>query len=163
MNFISITQYFNKLHSALFALMIVPLLLFIALYFLLPEMPPVPRTEYFILREYCIMIVSAVLVAWLMATIIFNKKIKSARNEQGLGAKLDKYFQITIVRYRLLSTASLLMAFGLYLTRSDIFSGLYLAGLIVSAVLWPTGRKVTHDLRLKGDEREMVYFKKDAF
>jgi hypothetical protein len=56
-----------------------------------------------------------------------------------------------------------LMALGLYLTLSDIFSGLYLAGLIVSAVLWPTCRKVTHDLRLKGDEREMVYFKKDAF
>lgn len=157
MNFITISQYFNKLHTALFLLLIVPLLVFIALYFFLAGMPPDPQMEYLII------IPSAVLLDWLLATIIFNKKIKSARNAQGLGAKLDKYFGITIVRYRFLSAGSLMTALGLYLTRSDIFTGLYFACLIGCAALWPSSRKATRDLGLKGDEREMVYFKKDTF
>ena len=158
MNFISITQYFNKLHSALLGLLIVPLLVFIALYFFLNGSPPSPRNAYLIM-----IVSSAMLMDWWVAMLIFNKKIKSARNEQGLGRKLDKYFQITIVRYSLFSSGSLIMALGLYLSRNDIFAGLYLAGLVVAGILWPTGAKACSDLRLRGDEREMVYFKKDVF
>lgn len=157
MNFITIGQYFNKLHSALFLLLTVPLLVFITLYFSPAEMPPDPR------MEFLIGLPSAALADWLLATIFFNKKIKSARNAQGLGAKLNKYFEITIVRYGLVSAGSLILAVGLCLTESDIFTGVYLAGLAGSAVLWPTSRKVARDLALRGDEREMVYFKKDAF
>lgn len=157
MNFITIAQYFNRLHSALFLLLIAPLLVFIALYFFPAESPPDAPIEYLTILP------SAALLDWFVATIIFNKKIKSARNAQGLGAKLDKYFRITIVRYRFLSVGSLMTALGLYLTRSDIFTGLYLACLIGCAALWPSSRKATRDLRLKGDEREMVYFKKDTF
>jgi hypothetical protein len=156
MNFITISQYFNKLHSVLFALLIVPLIVFIARY-VFGQLSADQDIKYFVI------IPSFVLLDWLMATLIFNKKIKSARNAQGLGAKLDKYFHITIVRFCFLSLASLTMALGLHLTGSDVFMWLYLAGLIGSAFLWPSGRKVSADLRLKGDEREMVYYKKDRF
>jgi hypothetical protein len=157
MDFITITQYFNKLHSALLVLLIVPLLVFIALYFFLDELPTSPA------KEYLIIIPTAVLIDWLVAMLIFNKKIKSVGNEQGLGIKLDKYFKITIVRYSLLSSGSFILALGFYLYGSDLLTALYLAGLVLAGILWPTGRKVCSDLRLKGDEREMVYFKKDVF
>ena len=157
MDFITITQYFNKLQSALFLLLIAPLLVFIALYVFVNGMPPDPRSEYFIIFP------AVVLTDWLMAVIIFNKKIKSVRNEQGLGAKLAKYFSIAIVRYSLLSAGSLILALGLYLSGSDLFIVLYAVGLVLSTIVWPTGRRVCHDLRLKGDEREMVYYKKDNF
>jgi len=157
MSFITITQYFNKLQIVLFALLIVPLLGFIALYFFVSGMPPDPRMEYYII------IPTAVLLDWLVAMIIFNKKIKSARNTQGLGAKLDKYFELTIVRYCILSSSSFILAVGFYLSKSDFFTAMYLAGLVLSGILWPTGRRVSDDLRLRGDEREMVYFKKDTF
>ncbi len=157
MKFFTITQYFNKLQSALFMLLMGPLLLFIALYFYIAGQPVDPRMEYFIF------IPLAVLLDWLTAMILFNKKIKSARNAQGLGAKLDKYFGLTIVRYVFLSSGSLLMALGFYLSGSDIFAAIYGTGLILSALLWPTSRKVCRDLGLRGDEYEMVYFKKDSF
>ena len=132
-----------------------PLLVFIALYSHLSRMPPDPRMEYFNILP------AIVLLDWLMAMIIFNKKIKSVRNEQGLGLKLEKYFRSTIVRYSLLSSGSLVMALGLYLTKSDVFTWMYIAGLVLSGILWPTGHKISNDLGLRGDEREMVYFKKD--
>lgn len=157
MTFITIGQYFNKLHSGLFTLLIIPVMVFSALYFFVGGKEPDPRMEYYLI------VGTAVLLDWAMAMVIFNKKIKSARNEQGLGAKLDKYFKITIVRYGILSSASLMLALGLYLTRSDFFTAMYVAGLIFSGTLWPTGRKVSEDLRLRGDERQMVYFKKDKW
>jgi hypothetical protein len=157
MDFISITQYFNKLQSALFLLLIGPLLVFIVLHFYLGE------TAADVRIDYVVAISVAVVADWLVAAILFNKKIKSVRNAQGLGAKLDKYFGITIVRFAFLSSASLLMALGFYLSGSDVFTTIYLLGLIISALVWPTSPRVCRHLRLRGDEREMVYFKKDTF
>ena len=156
MNFISIHQYFNKLQIVFLVLLIVPLLAFIALYFFAPESLLAPRMELYV-------IVSLAAVAdWILAMIIFNKKIKSARNEQGLGAKLDKYFYITIVRYTFLSTSALMLAAGFFLTQANLFTALYLVNLIGVLLLRPTGPRIAGELMLRGDEREMVYFKRDS-
>lgn len=56
----------------------------------------------------------------------------------------------------------MILAVGFYLTRNDLFTVLYVAGLLFSVMVWPTGPRVSADLMLRGDEREMVYFKKDA-
>ena len=122
MSFITITQYFNKLHSALFVLLMVPLLLFIALYLITDATPPLARAEFQII------IASVVLADWVAAIKIFNKKIKSARIDQGLGAKLDKYFRGTIVCYSLLSFASLMLAIGFHFSGNDVFLGFSAGG-----------------------------------
>ena len=157
MNFITISQYFNKLQSALFTLLIVPLLVFSALYYFAGGEETDPPIAHYVI------IGATVFGGWVAAMVIFDKKIKSSRNEQGLGVKLENYFRITIVRHSILSVASLLLALGLYLTGSDFFTAMYIAGLVLSGLLWPTGRKVSNDLRLRGDERQMVYYKKDNF
>ena len=153
MTFFSIHQYFNRLHSALFLLLMAPLLAFIGLHLTEAEEGE-PAHHFYAL-------IPVALLVWLFAMAIFNKKIKSARNEQGLGAKLEKYFEITIVRYALFSCGSLLLALGLYFSRSELFTACYLGGLVLGGALWPFAAKVCRDLKLKGDEREMVYFKKD--
>lgn len=156
MNFISIQQYFNKLQIVFLILLIIPLLAFIALYFFAPESLFVPRKELYIIVSL------AVVTDWILAMKIFNKKIKSARNEQGLGAKLDKYFYITIVRSSFLSTSALMLAAGFFLTQGSLFTALYVVNLVVALMLWPTGPRIARELMLRGDEREMVYFKKDS-
>jgi hypothetical protein len=157
MNFFTIAQYFNKLNSVLFLLMMMPLLGFIAIYFFPNPSPAGPWDNT------VIGIFSLVTLGWILAKIRFDKKIKSVRNAQGLGTKLDNYFEITIVRYSFLSAGSLLLALGLYLSDNDVFAVVYFAGLVLSALHWPTAGKACRDLKLKGDEREMVYFKKDRF
>lgn len=157
MNFISISQYLNKLQILFFVLLMAPLLVFIALYFFFPDNPVEPRTEYLIILPF------AAFVDLFLGMTIFNKKIKSARTAQGLGAKLDKYFQITIVRYSFLASGGLLLALGFYLTGSDVFSALYVVVLVLSAIYWPTGGRVCKELMLRGDEREMVFYRKDRF
>ena len=157
MNFITINQYFNKLQIAFLVSLMGPLLVFIAFYFFATE----SKQELSI--DYYLGIPALALLAWFLALTIFNKKIKSVRNAQGLGAKLEKYFSITIVRYCLVSLANLILAGGFYVTRGDVFTALYLVSMVLSTFFWPTGRKVSGDLMLRGDEREMVYFRKDKF
>ena len=157
MSFITISQYLNKLQILFFLLLMVPLLVFIAVYFFIPDKPADPRMEYFIL------IPSAAFLDWLLAMILFDKQIKSARNAQGLGAKLAKYSEITTVRYCFHCCAGLILALGLFLSASDVFTVFYMASLGLSLLYWPTGRRVSRELMLKGDEREMVYFRKDKF
>lgn len=157
MTFISISQYLNKLQILFFLLLMPPLLVFIALYFLFPDLPGETRAEYLII------IPLAALVDLVLGMIISNKKIKSVRNAQGLGAKLDKYFRITIVRYSFLTSAGFVLAIGFFITGSDLFSALYVGNLLVSASYWPSAARVCKELMLKGDEREMVFYKKDRF
>ncbi len=155
MSFISIHQYFNKLQVVFFALLIAPLLAFIVLYFQPERDPPdSPVLQY--------VLIGAALLDGFLAVIMFDKKIKSARKAQGLGAKLEKYFSITIVRYSFLSSSGLILAVGFFLSHNNVFTIFYLAGLLFSLLLWPTGPRVSDELMLRGDEREMVYFKKDV-
>lgn len=156
MTFISIGQYFNKLQIVFVVLLIIPLLAFIALY-VFADADPETSTEYYI------SIPGVALLVWALAVTTFDKKIKTARKAQGLGAKLDKYFFATIVRSGFLASASLVLAAGYFLTRNEAFTGLYLVSVFLSLIFWPTGPKVAGELRLKGDEREMIYFKKDKF
>ena len=155
MDFISIRQYFYKFHSALLILLLVPIFAFIAIYFYMPENPVNESTMFLIL-------LSAInAFDWVVMFVLFSKKIKSIRNGQGLGLKLDKYFSLTIVRFCLIAFSSLGLAAGLYLTKQDLFTGLFIGNLVLLAGLWPTAPKVCNDLRLRGAEREMVFYKKD--
>jgi hypothetical protein len=155
MNFINISQYFNKLQSAVLLLLIVPLLVFIALYVYGRELPSQAP------QVYVLILPALVTFDWLVIMIICNKKIKSLRSVQGLGVKLEKYFRLTILRYGTISAGNLILAMGLYLTRNDLFTWFFLGGLVLSGLVWPRGPKVSNDLHLKGDEKQLVYFVKD--
>jgi hypothetical protein len=159
MQFVSITEYFYKFFSTLLLIILLPIISFIALY-LQPgdleteiEKAPIPYVTYSVFT----------LVVWAVTFIFFNKKIKSVRNRQGLRQKLEKYFQLTIVRYSALSLSGLVLATGFYFLRNDFFTAFFLVLLFLVALIWPTTRKVCSDLKLRGDEREMVFYKKDKF
>lgn len=157
MNFITIGQYFNKLQSALLVMMLIPLLAFLTLYlhpFTIGIQPD---------RIYLIVIPALVVCDWLIGFVLFDKKIKSIRNDQGLRVKLEKYFWITIVRYLLLASSGLFLAFGFLITGDNFFTWFFAGNLVLSGLLWPTSPKATSDLKLRGDEKEMVYYKKDSF
>jgi hypothetical protein len=155
MNYISIKQYFYKFHSTLMLILLVPIITFIVIYFSLPEISANDSPTFLIALS------SLNALDWIFMFIFFSKKIKTIRNGQGLGLKLEKYFYLTIVRFSMISFGSLALAAGLFATKHDIFTGLFIGNLVLLAGLWPTSPRTCEDLRLRGAEREMVYFKKD--
>lgn len=156
MQFTSIGQYFYKIYSALLMILLLPIFTFTAVYLTLPDVSLWQRSNVFLLGT-----VLLVLCFWLIGFTFFVKKIKSIRLRQGLGLKLEKYFYITIVRYMLCMIACLILALGFYLTGDDRLTNLFAVNLLALGLLWPTSGKVCNDLKLRGDEREMVYYKKD--
>jgi len=159
MNFTSINEYFYKLYSSVLVILLTPIITFIALYLL----PSETDTENLSLSQYGVLVTSMIFLIWISTFVLFNKKIKSARNGQGLREKLEKYFLLTIVRYIAFSLCSVLLAIAFFYLKHEIFTLLFVLQLIVAGVLWPFSSKVCNDLKLRGDEREMVYFKKDSF
>jgi len=139
-------------------ILLIPIFTFILIYLVLPPLKPYQQSTQLLLLSLAI-----VLCVWLIVFVFFFKKIKSIRNHQGLGLKLEEYFSLTIVRYMLVTLACLVLATGFYFTNDNVYTGLFVGNLILAGLLWPTAPKVCRDLKLRGDEREMVYYKKDFF
>jgi hypothetical protein len=158
MEFISINEYFYKLFSRLMLILLFPIVTFIAIY-LQPLIIPIDIETY---TAELMLVITMVMSLWLFVFIFFNKKIKTVRNGQGLREKLEKYFRITIVRYSIFSLVSLTLAVAFYFSRNDMFTVFFVAQLILCGLVWPFSSKVSNDLKLRGDEREMVYYKKDT-
>jgi hypothetical protein len=158
MEFITISQYFYKLYNALLLVLLIPIFAFIFIYVWTPidfySSPVWP---------FRIALTSIVAVDWLAMLFFHFKKIKSIRNDQGLRIKLEKYFQLTIVRYTVIGMGCILLAVGFYLTHDNFITGLFTLNLILLGIFWPSASRVCKELKLRGDEREMVYYKKDSF
>jgi hypothetical protein len=158
MDFTSINEYFYKLFSRLLLILLFPIFIFIWVYLqpsrLTPQDANNPAFEL-------LLIIGVVASFWMLIFILFNKKIKSVRNGQGLRDKLEKYFRLTIVRYIIFSLCSLAFAIAFYVTGNDLFTMFFITQLAFCGLLWPFSAKVSRDLKLRGDEREMVYYKKD--
>jgi hypothetical protein len=103
-----------------------------------------------------------VITLWVVSFLLFNKKIKSARKGQGLRDKLEKYFSITIVRFNIFALCGLLLSLAFLFSADGFFTICFIAQLTMCGILWPRSTKVSNDLKLRGDEREMVYYKKDT-
>ena len=157
MQWITIGQYFYKLYSVVLLILLVPIAAFIFLYW----QPIGNDAQQALVLENAFPPLVIALISWLLMFFFYNKKIKSIRNDQGLRLKLEKYFRLTIVRYILGVLGTLALAYGFYVTGDNRFTGIFVAGLVMLGLLWPTSSKVCRDLKLRGDEREMVYFKKD--
>lgn len=157
MDFFTISQYFNKLFSALLLILLLPIVIFCAIYL----QASFGEANHYSVAVH-VLIMAIVATDWLIIFFFLNKKIKSIRKDQGLRFKLEKYFRLTIVRYSLGAAACLMLAFGFYLTKDDVYTASFMVSLLMLGVLWPVAPKVCKDLMLRGDEREMVYYKKDV-
>jgi hypothetical protein len=159
MNFTTIAQYFYKLYSNVLVLLLVSILIFIASYLSVGV-----ATKTFDLSTnsfYATAVIVSLL--WISVFAIFSKKIKSIPNDQGLRVKLEKYFTLTIVRYSLLSVGFVILAVAFFVSKENTVTLFFVIHLLLCGALWPRPSKVCGDLKLRGDEREMVYYKKDSF
>lgn len=159
MTWISIGEYFYRLYTVVLLILLAPIFSFVFLYVntrtTLVDPPPwwiTPSNSG-----------AFIIVVLMLQFLIFNKKIKSIRKDQGLRLKLEKYFRLTIVRYTVIAVLCLALACEFYITNDNLATGFFAFNLVLAGILWPRSAKVCTDLKLRRDEREMVYFQKDYF
>lgn len=159
MKFASLEEYFYKLQNVLLGLLLMPLLSFAYLFV-------VPSQRFGSLGDTQLIVgglLGFVAVSdWIIITLIFRRMVNKISLLVGLSLKLERYYYATIIRYGVGIVACLILALGFYLTDSSIFVGLFGVAVGLFFVTWPRPVKVCDDLKLKGDEREMVRYKKHS-
>jgi hypothetical protein len=158
MEFTSISEYFYKLYSVVLFMLLLPILGFIALY--VRTFTSLHDLELY--SDQLMFTSMGVITLWMLVFILFNNKLKSIQNAQGLRQKLERYFRLTIVRYTVFLVCSFALLAIFFVSGNDLFTLIFVMQLLISGMVWPTPSKVSADLKLRGDEREMVYYKKDV-
>ncbi|HTH55411.1 MAG TPA: hypothetical protein VL728_05155 [Cyclobacteriaceae bacterium] len=163
MNF-TLKDYFYKLYNRSMLMMLLPIAEFLGIYYLILSgvLLPIVYDEILII----ILLILLPIVVLSMLTIVqleVNKRLKKISEEQSLGRKLDLYFPLAKRKINSLVGVSFLLGVGFFFTTDERFS-IYFGGIILwCAWQWPSPRKVARDLKLKGDEREMVISRGDSF
>lgn len=163
MKFNSVKEYFYKLNNTGYQLMMLPLILFIYFYsqsYFYDSQPLIdPRfSRYFLYALIGISVVTLTTVH-----ILTRKKATRIAGEVGLGIKLEKLGSLLIGRMIWKAVITVLMPLGLLATGNQVFTILFVATLGWFFLQWPTPRRVATLLKLRGDEREMVLSKGEAF
>lgn len=163
MKFSSIKEYFYKLYNVCYMITLIPLAIFIYLYLKLQvvEINSILQDpRYILIAQISFFVLGiAILTSVHLAT---RNKMKLLAREFGLGNKMDKYFNYTLTRIGVGAFTSVIMGAGLYITGSEIFSLYFLGILLWMAYHWPTSKGMCAELLLKGDEKEMILYKRES-
>lgn len=155
MKFSTVREYFQKLHNILSAIVLVPVLCFGYIYleagYGSGPMPVPERGD----------ILSYVLISLQMALVIaslgmFSKRLHAVRKIETLRGRLDAYGRAIVIRFVFMTVIAFLGVAGLLFTANPIHVGLFVLLMIVLSFWWPSPHKLSRDLRLGREEREVV-------
>jgi hypothetical protein len=164
MKFNSVKEYFYKLNNTGYQLMMVPLILFIGYYsqayfFEFKFKIEVPELVTYLPFAF----VGVALVTLTTVQLSFNKKARKVATEIGLGLKLEKLGSLLKTRMIWQALVALLMPLGLFLTHEKLFIIFFGLALAWYFIHWPSPASVSKLLHLRGDEKEMVLSRGEAF
>ena len=155
MKFLSIKEYFYKLNTIGFILLLLPLGVFIFLYYRSIAWQPwiVDQQSAFMLIGTFIIIflVDLTIVHW-----VWKAKMNKLKTNIELTRKMDGYFVLTMLKMSVYCGCSLLMAIGFFLTQDSMFTGGFILFAIGMVFQWPSPALFCKHLDLRGSEREMV-------
>jgi len=163
MNFGSIKEYFYRVQGYCFLVMLIPLSLQLLIHFKIlfansSSAVVIVNEEVANITLFVLLVVVLTIVHWYS-----KRRLLSISKKFGLGIKLDDYFILTLVRV----SAGVVICFvtiSVYVvTQFDSLNILFFLSFGWIFFQVPTSRKACKELKLRGDEREMVFYKKDKF
>ena len=154
--------YFNRLNLIFHGLIAVPLAAFVYLYLEIDTRgrsgalgnPETVEWLSYVLPTVCIVEAG-------VAFILFSRSIQAVREQEGLKRKLEHYFQVILQKYLLLASSGIIAVVGLFLTASTLYTALFLFMLLFLSIHRPTVYRIARDLKLEGEEKDIVVHKRD--
>lgn len=155
MIFFSIKEFFYKLNTIGFILLLLPLIVFVYLYLYAIE------TDHAIIEggdqnKLLVIFVFVLLLDLTIVHLLWIMRIKKLKRLPELAKRMDGYFVLVLVRSVAYTLACLMMGVGFFLTESIYFTGLFIMIILLLMVQWPTPTRFSNQLDLHGSEREMV-------
>jgi hypothetical protein len=160
MKFHSIKEYFYKLTTIGFILLLPPFFAFIFLYnYMMTNRPVYPgqRVEVILLSfGSVIFLLALTTVHW-----VYYQRLARLKKLIELAGKMDGYYSISVMRMSVYCACGLLAAIGFYLTASSLFTGLFVLVLAIGVLQWPSPSSFCRTLKLRGAERDMIIHGRD--
>ncbi len=88
--------------------------------------------------------------------LYYRQALKTQLPSSGLSEKLRLFYKLLINRYLILIMGTLLVVLGLYLTREQLFSALYMVMLIASSLIRPTPARLIKDFNLSEEDEKAL-------
>jgi uncharacterized membrane protein YesL len=164
MKFNSVKEYFLRLNNTGYQLMMVPMILFIYHYASVYTFTTRVWITDLAFVHYLLMGVSTLsLISLTVVHFFIRSRALKISLQTGLGLKLEQLGSVLMQRLFVLALITLLMPLGLVLTHHIGFAVGFIVMLAWFFLHWPTPTHVSNLLKLKGDEKEMVLSKGEAF
>jgi hypothetical protein len=163
MKFNSVKEYFYKLNNTGYQLMMVPLILFIGYYSQSYFFDTKFKIESHLVAYLPFSFLGFAVIVLTTVHLIFKTKVRRVASEVGLGIKLEKLGSLLKVRMIWQALVALVMPLGLVLTDDPLFVIFFGLALTWYFIHWPSPWQVSKLLHLRGDEKEMVLSRGEAF
>lgn len=155
MKFLSIREFFYKLNTIGFILLLLPVVAFIFLYIRLGETTPMITDP----AEINLLLGATVLFQVVLLTTVHlrkKSKIQVVKTRIELSSRMDGYGEIFIFRMSLYALNSLIIAVEFYFTGSLYFTGIMILIVLTGIAQWPMRKSFCKLLGLNRSETEMV-------
>ncbi len=162
MNFFSVKEFFYKLNTIGFILLLLPLVLFVLLHFYTFGTDPAIGDDDQ-LTVLFLVLCSVVAIVLTIVHLLWRARMKRLITLSELARKMDGYFVLFVVRNGAYAAGSLLMAGGFYLTHNAYFTGVFLVMLLALVAQWPRPRMFCNAFGLRGPERDLILNNRDLY
>jgi hypothetical protein len=162
MNFFSVKEYFYKVNTIGFILLLLPVIVFLYIHVDALQSLPIVEDER---RKNLLLIIVIFFVATVLTVVnlIWRARIAAMRSFGELSKKMEGYFVLFVIRNGAYAAGLLLLSAGYYVTHSIYFTGMYFVILLLMIAQWPGPARFCMAFQLKGAERDLVLHNRDLF
>lgn len=160
MNFFSVKEYFYKVNTIGFILLLLPVIVFLYVHVNALQSIPVVTDPG---QRNLLLLLMMVFVAAILTVVNLMWRSRIARMRSGgeLSRKMEGYFVLFVIRNGAYAAALLLMTLGYYATHTIYFTGAFLVVVLVLFAQWPGPARFCLAFDLKGAERDLVLHNRD--
>ncbi len=155
MNFLSVKEFFYKVNTIGFILLLFPIIVFLYIHIYAMKSFPIMMevTKHNMLFIFLTTVVAAILT---VVNLIWRSRIRHMRSYLELSKKMEGFFVLFVIRNSVYAVCLLLTGGGYYLTHSIYFTCAFMLILVVLLVQWPGPKRFCRVFELKGSERDLV-------
>ncbi|MEQ8472707.1 MAG: hypothetical protein RIC35_16065 [Marinoscillum sp.] len=110
-----------------------------------PDPPAIDGSMEMVVKVLLIVLAAAIIG---LAQVYAKKSLISVQQTEGLGERLNAYLKVKVRSYAILEFAALLACLGLFLTKDQIFSFVYVFVLFIFSLGRPTFERVAREVKV---------------
>lgn len=160
MKFFSLKEYFYKINTIGFILLLLPVIVFLYLHAAVLKSFPVIDQQA---QQYTVLVSTLVFVtvALTFVNAYWRMRIRRLRSEPELAKKMDGYFILVVLRNGTYALALLVLGAGYYYTHLIYLFGIFIVVVLLLIAQWPGPARFCMAFQLKGSERDLVLHNED--